>query len=228
MDEDRLSLEAVAYHEAGHATARFSLGLGFDRVTIRPGDDFLGAVTPRRVQTIWAADRETLDTPRKRELVQDWVVSLLAGGRAEARYRGIDISRVDADGSTADDLRAAWRLVNELESSIDVQEPLLNYLGARAADIVDAHWYLINVLAAELLVHTVLSGHVAHRLFKCTIRERAAQLGSYTNWDFHEETPSGYRQLAWIIGREILEQGRNDHVASDRAPMTMATGQLDL
>jgi hypothetical protein len=149
-------VEAVAYHEAGHACAARACGL--DVTVARMGD--LGqpldphaaqARVGPRVGLQWPrsrAERQYLRTP---EGHQDLAVIALSGPLAEARYRGL----------RAEDMApwwaGAWRGdLDNLHRHHDVG--MLAPLHQRAAALVNDLWPIIERAAAALQERGELTG----------------------------------------------------------------------
>jgi integrase len=123
--------QVTAYHEAGHAVARFVLGRRIDRVSIIPDDESLGHVRGYVLRKIGEDWDYTL---RDVQLLEDEIVSMLAGEVTETRLTG----RENPVGAQHDRDNAAMLAVH-LEGP-DVAEPYLNYLEARARALIGAHW----------------------------------------------------------------------------------------
>ena len=155
---------ATAYHEAGHAVARFVLGRRIDRVSIVPDDESLGHVRGYVLRKIGEDWNYTL---RDVQLLEDEIVSILAGAVAETRLTG----RENPVGAQHDRDNAAMLAVH-LEGP-EVAEPYLNYLEARARALIGARWSIVEALAAELLERKVLSGVAARRTMRRASRKRA-------------------------------------------------------
>lgn len=86
-----MDLEATAYHEAGHAIVTHWHGMKYRRVTIKPGDDYLGRVQGQRTQ--FDIEHHRLTNPggaRLRKWTETRTQILLAGGIAERRFTGQD------------------------------------------------------------------------------------------------------------------------------------------
>ncbi len=183
-------LATVAYHEAGHAVACFYLGRRVDRVTIVPRDGSLGHVSGRALPRSVERSGE-LDTRRERQAAEDAIIATLAGPIAEARFKG----RRNHVGASSDDHQAV-NLAFRLWSAPAVATAYLDFLGARAQELIDVLWYLVDSLAAELLERRTLSGVETHRTLRRAIREHG-ELSSFPVSDLNAE---GWRQVAWAIG----------------------------
>ena len=84
----RNELASTAYHEAGHAVAHFVLGRRIDRVTIVPGNGYLGRVQGRVLPKSWSPQQGDFRPPRELRAAENLLTCLLAGPTAEARFRG--------------------------------------------------------------------------------------------------------------------------------------------
>lgn len=169
-------LAATAHHEAGHAVVGLLLGLRERVVTIRPN---------RRQGTLGRCRAEALETTRLTLTVHDQdrleraVVSLLAGGAAEARFLG----HPNPDGAAQDRWDAARflaRIVQYTNSAEDapydanaIESPdedggdpeYMGRLRGRAEKLVRArrNWGAIRKLAAELLREETIRGEARIR-----------------------------------------------------------------
>lgn len=223
-DAEARRLRATAYHEAGHAVARFALGRRIDRATIVPDeeDQTLGHVQGRillRSEKLEAGIGE-FDTLRERKAAEDAIVSALAGPIAEAKLTG----RRNLLGASGDD-RSVDDVAEALHGRGDVASAYIGYLEALARGTVETLWYLVEALAAELLLRETLSGAAVHRLLWEVVRREASVLwpdlfepGTITVQrdgetsdltlapKFGESMPAaGRRQLAWTVGRDLSQ-----------------------
>lgn len=164
----------VAHHEAGHAVAGFALGRGFKRVStiLDPEQESAGHVTARGIRIAREREYRSPTTLRERQQLLDEIVFRFAGAQAESRFRGVELSQVLKEGTAEHDYEPIEFFGGDLEPSPKPRTALFEYLQARAADIVELHWYLIEALAAELVTHRTLSGPSVHRLLRVTILEQ--------------------------------------------------------
>jgi hypothetical protein len=142
--------EATAFHEAGHAVVALALGRPVHRVSVLPNRDRLG-------QCEFAKGRFK---PSEDVLEREILISL-AGLAAEARRTG----KYHLDGADHD-LRHVRRLVLERKSERAApryEERLLNKVEALLHD--DGIWRAVELIAAELVKHGVISGRAARHLF---------------------------------------------------------------
>lgn len=199
MTETKTDPFCVAHHEAGHAVVGFALGRGFKRATIVPGEDgeSLGHVAPRVLQFTRKLDRRS-PTAREEQRLLDDIVFRLAGAQAECRFRGVELRQVLGEGGAEHDYAEIPRFAEILEPSLVPRAALLDYLDARAADLVELHWFLIETLASELAARRTLSGPAVYRLLRATVLEQpeADEQGLAP-----DDPPERFRAAADWIGR---------------------------
>ena len=136
-----MSKEATAHHEAGHAVIARVLGLRVGVVTIEPTEDLLGSCQ------FWYRDEP--------ESVRADMLALLAGGFADAKYRGarwdcFEHSAQPTEGEDDDLERFRNRLMEYAAMtgrSASAAEPILFQ---EAEQLVDQHWPEIQRLARYL------------------------------------------------------------------------------
>ena len=146
----------TAYHEAGHAVIALVLDRPVHRVSVLPNRDRLGHCE-------FAKGRFK---PSEDSLEREILISL-AGLAAEARHTGN--YHLDAANH---DLRYVRRLVLERKSERAApryEERMLSKVEAMLAD--DATWHAVELIAAELLKHGVISGRAARHLFEQAMRD---------------------------------------------------------
>jgi hypothetical protein len=178
----------LAYHEAGHAVAAWICGIRVKRVTIVPDARSLGHVVhqfmPVCIETDswdredWEAfmyeDREPRGTPSLEEAKHNReteIIILLAGGIAARRYnpRG----REDYTSGDREDMHAFVR--SYVTVSAQKGEAYVDRLKARAAEILEEHWYLVKALAEELLGRRTLDGDETTKFLENVGRHRIAR-----------------------------------------------------
>lgn len=148
--------EVTAYHEAGHAVIALCLDRPVHRVSVLPNRERLG-------QCEFGKGRFKPS--------EDWlereILIALAGLAAEARHTGTyGMSEADHD------LRYVRRLVLQRKAeraAARYEERMLSKVEAMLAD--DATWRAVELIAAELLAHGVISGRAARHLFDRATRE---------------------------------------------------------
>jgi len=141
----------TAYHEAGHAVVALALGRPVHRVSVLPNQLRLGACE-------FAKGRFK---PSEDALECEALIAL-AGLAAEARHTG----KYQMDAANQD-LRFVRRLVLERKSertAARYEERLLSKVESMLAD--DETWHAVELIAAELLKHGVISGRAARHLFE--------------------------------------------------------------
>ncbi len=151
------TLQATAYHEAGHAVMALVVGRLIDRVTIVPGKTQFGHATLGQCKVQKTRARAT------RDWLEDEMLILLAGMVAESQVTG----EYCAAGA-AQDLRAVRRLAQTRGGS----ERQVERLERRALDktehiLSDAqHWQAVESIVQQLLEHQTISGRAARHLFE--------------------------------------------------------------
>jgi len=150
------SLQATAFHEAGHAVIALALGRAVQRVSILPGRGWLGRCEFRKGRV----------RPSEDWLEREILISL-AGPAAEARHTGA----YAWDGAVAD-LRAVRRLAVQRASERQA-ERLERRLLAKVEHLLDqiGHWRAVELIAMELLRCDTISGRAVHHLFDQASRQ---------------------------------------------------------
>ena len=100
-------------------------------------------------------------------MLEDEIVSTLAGPAAERRFTGLD-----NPAGAQHDRDTVSMIAVHLEGP-DVVGPYVDYLEAKARALVEARWGVIEALAAELVERKALSGPAARRI----MRQAALQRG---------------------------------------------------
>lgn len=155
MPESPAYDEVTAYHEAGHAVIALCLDRPVHRVSVLPNSERLG-------QCEFGKGRFK---PSEDSLEREILIAL-AGLAAEARHTG----RYQMEAANRD-LRYVRRLVLERKSERAApryEERLLSKVEAMLSD--DATWQAVELIAAELLKHGVISGRAARHLYKQATR----------------------------------------------------------
>lgn len=150
---------ATAYHEAGHAVVALALGRPVQRVSVEPNQLRLGVCEIRK--GTFRPSKDWLETE---------VLILLAGLAAEARHAG------DYHWEAAShDLRNVRSLTKQRAGSLSQIERLERRLLDKTEHLLDqpGHWEAVELIAAELLRCTIISGRAARHLFEqAAARER--------------------------------------------------------
>ena len=141
--------ELFAYHEAGHAVAMWSLGLGVKVVSIEPKGGLSG----------YAETALQYDDPPHRELharrfvVEQNVLYLHAGDVAARLFRpSVGV------GQASTDHHSIHQWMYTVEDSGTTQITWCNHLWQRAYDLLHwpGNWFLVIGLAQQLLQHRTL------------------------------------------------------------------------
>ena len=137
---------ATAHHEAGHVVARYKQDIPCGKVTIVPGDGYLGmvegSIPPKLMERLQfggltAADERRIDRES---------VAFLAGHPADARFRG----RNNWRGSRSDREKFT-EFACQLGLDEELTKAYYSYMALLARQLINAHWHLVEALAAELL-----------------------------------------------------------------------------
>jgi hypothetical protein len=142
---------ATAYHEAGHAVIALALGRNVQRVSVLPNQLRLGQCEVKKGRAKPAHDPVEVE-----------ILILLGGIAAEACYTG-----EYAWAGAQQDLRAVRALTSQRASG----EKQIARLERRLLDKVEhlladpAAWRATELIAAELLSCTTISGRAARHLF---------------------------------------------------------------
>jgi ATP-dependent Zn protease len=142
---------ATAYHEAGHAAMALALGRDIHRVTIRANHLRQGQCEIKKGRVRPAKD-----------FVETEILILFAGFAAEARHRG----EYDSAGATQD-LRSIRAMTEKRVASQRQIERLERRMLAKAEYLLEQPdvWRAVELIAAELLRSTTISGGAARHLF---------------------------------------------------------------
>ncbi|HEX4611022.1 MAG TPA: hypothetical protein VH092_22720 [Urbifossiella sp.] len=147
---------ATAFHEAGHAVVALALGRPVHRVSVLPNRDRLGQCEFGK-----GVFRPSEDWVEREVMIS------LGGLAAEARHTGT-YGWAEAER----DLRYVRRLIlqrgNE-RSAERVERRLLAKVENLLAD--EDHWRAVELIAAELLIHGVISGRSARHLYDRAVPE---------------------------------------------------------
>jgi hypothetical protein len=150
--------EATAYHEAGHAVVAFEVGRGVQLVTIIPEGDAEGRVRKYRLRG-FHPDYET-DGRTTRRLEQEIMISL-AGGLAEARYKGHRRRLGDEK-----DLSHALDMASYVTGEPEECEAYIHWLYLRTRNLLEVRWGIVEQFASELLARRRLSGREAKAVWR--------------------------------------------------------------
>lgn len=142
---------ATAYHEAGHAVMALVLGRPVTQVSIRPEREYLGIC--RFGKSVFRPTEDWLE----RE-----ILIALGGIAAEARVIGdYDWHAAGKDEKYVDRLviqRAGERRAERLKRRLLARAENILYQGE--------HWQAVELIAAELMKKSEISGRTAQHLFE--------------------------------------------------------------
>ena len=151
QDVPNNDVSGTAYHEAGHAVIALYLGRPIQRVSIQPGHLRLGECQIQRGS--FKPSKDQLETE---------ILILLSGAAAEARYVG----RYDWGGAIQD-MRGVNRLVEMRAGGPRQIDRLKRRMLDKTEYLLDQPgvWAAIELVAKELLQHTIISGRAARHFF---------------------------------------------------------------
>ena len=150
--QSRKQLESTAYHEAGHAVAALALGRGVKCVSIVPGEEILGHCAHHKLRS-FQPDIHTNGRTLRR--IEQSILILLAGGEAEAKFRGRH-NHIGAERDYQDAIDLAMCVFGSEEET----EAYLRWLLIRARNLITSlvNWPIVEHVAAELLARKTLNG----------------------------------------------------------------------
>lgn len=157
-------LEAIAYHEAGHAVAGYLLNVSIVEVSIIREDGNLGHCSYVELREQLFQERQERTA---RNVLEPRIISALAGGYAEKRFTG----RWNEQGMAAD-LGGVIQDCQELVGvGPDNEEPINTYVYRRlrrTRRLLEnpANWNAVTTLANELLEHDRLSARKVQGILK--------------------------------------------------------------
>jgi ATP-dependent Zn protease len=169
-EHERRQLEAVAYHEAGHAVMAIEYRRAIHSVSIVPDPDAgsLGHVRfQKRYQPVFSPEWSDLrDAPCQTICIREVLVAL-AGPAAEEHFTGRPCIGPGGDYGFVDDL--AERVCEE-----DEQKPFVEWLKLRSRRETthSRNWVRVEALARALLLKLKLS--VAEAIEVCELASIAA------------------------------------------------------
>jgi AraC-like DNA-binding protein len=159
----------VAYHEAGHAVIALRLGLLRKKgASIVPNDYSSGRVHPRRGR----GEDGDISNGQAQLLAERHVMICMAGIEAERRHnpRSARSWHFESDRDQAID----W-LGTVCEFSSDQFAAYWKLLQIRTRDMVQAHWWRIEAVAARLLVSKTLTGDQIREVIQEAVQRRLAE-----------------------------------------------------
>lgn len=164
-------LEATAYHEAAHAVAAVYLNLPFTEVTIIPDRDGEGAIALDPSLTRWMKANRTLRSPAIKDRWDRLQVLASAGPLAHlvynrrCKWRGPSWKAGShSDRERVSRFAMALHPNTEPAKASKAAEAYIDYVSARAADIVERHWPEIESVANGLLERQTLSSDEVNEL----------------------------------------------------------------
>ena len=161
------SLEATAYHEAGHAVAAWRLGVGFRKqaLSIVPDGDSLGHA--KQSNPLFRVDLEFDKSDRARRRAEKAAQISLAGGAAQRRFS----ARSYRHAHIKSDLHEAVHMLGYFAEG-DELEAYLRLIEIRARHMFNRPfvWRCVQALAGALLARKKLSGREIKRIIEATVR----------------------------------------------------------
>ena len=149
------TLEATAYHEAGHAVAAYHLRVGIGRsgVSILPNEDWHGFV---HVLKGFSGEPDIELTAKMRLGAEKRAIVLFAGEAAQRRFRPTSVRSYHAET----DRTHAVDLMSYFVASDRELDAYLKWLQIRAEDFVESpvNWKMIEAVAKALMDRKRLTG----------------------------------------------------------------------
>lgn len=163
------SLEATAYHEAGHAVAAWRLGVGLRKhaLSIVPDGDSLGRAN--HSNPLFGVDLEWDQSDRARLRAEKVAQICLAGGAAQRRFS----ARSYRHGHMKSDLHEAVDVLSYFAQGEEL-EVYLRLIDVRARGMFNAPslWRCVQALAGALFDRKRLSAGETRRIIEATVRPR--------------------------------------------------------
>ena len=158
------ALEAVAYHEAGHAVMCWCEGIGLKRVSIVPSKDFTGQVTHDRVFKRSDRPDEHIGLALKGRMERLARV-MCAGPIAQRRHRPGSFRKHQAQS----DWDLAADLALRLGGSGEIASAYIKLWDVQARAALDLWWRIVEAVALALLDSYELSGERAKRIIRAAM-----------------------------------------------------------
>jgi ATP-dependent Zn protease len=157
----RLSTEATAYHEAGHAVAAHVLSHQIKRITIVPNrlENYKGCVYFAKQPNVKGIDRDP--SPRITRAAQEKILTSLAGLCAQRVFNPRTCRSLHGYEDYKEVLLYVGHLIRENET-----EPFLKWMEVRTENILRDNWKAVEVLAEELIRRHEIGGQEAHRIIQ--------------------------------------------------------------
>jgi hypothetical protein len=154
--------QAMAYREAGYTVACWSLSFGIKRATI------VSHGKPSEFLTWLRAARFSCNSGLSRRSIvryHDRIVCTLAGRQAQRRVGLQSVKSCDANGDEA----IASELLLCLHREERERNCAFKYLEARARNVVNHHWRMIEDLAKALLERQSLTGKEVRDVLRASL-----------------------------------------------------------
>lgn len=160
------SLEATAYHEAGHAVAAWRLGVGLSKqaLSIVPNEDSVGRIN--HSNPLFRVDLEMDKSDRARLRAEKVAQICLAGGVAQRRFN----ARSYRHAHIKPDLHEAVNVLGYFAEG-DELEAYLRLIQVRARHMFNRPfvWRCVQALAGALLARKQLSAREVKRIIHATV-----------------------------------------------------------
>lgn len=156
---------STAYREAGHAVAAIELKRAFKYVTIIPGEDTLGHIRFEGFGSDFHPDHDV--SPRVRAKLERAIMCSLAGGIAEAKFRG----RHNHRGASGDYFNTV-DFAEYVTHSVKEAEAYINWLSIRTAHLFSLPyvWAGVAGLAAALIEQRHIGSRAARQIVRDSMR----------------------------------------------------------
>ena len=160
-------LEKTAYHEAGHATARYFLKIPFRYVTIKSEKDSYGHTLGYPIPKAFVNDRD--NSPRMRMRIEKYIMAHYAGHTAECILTG----RSNWKGADHD-ISNALDLATRLTGSNEQASAFLKWMWIRTINLIKnpLRWIAVEALAKELLIKNKIKAKEARHIIEQTLESK--------------------------------------------------------
>jgi ATP-dependent Zn protease len=155
----RLSTQATAYHEAGHAVVAHVLGHRIKRITIVPSksQNYAGCVFFAKQPSVKRIDYDP--SPRITRAAKERILASLVGLCAQRLFN----SRTCRSFHGYEDFKQILLYVGNLMRENET-EPFLKWMEVRTENLLRDNWKAVNVLAHELIRRREIGGQEAHQI----------------------------------------------------------------
>lgn len=208
------SLEATAYHEAGHVAANLLLGIKVKTATIKPGDGYLGRVEDATTAAALKSINRVMDAVqngdraarrRARERAENALMTLLAGNVAQRFFSKKRIAK-----GAMSDWQKALEYCEALSDGLEESSAYFAYMMARTRSLIlrPMTWLQVEAIASALLERETMTRAEVESVWEETgrfilspgadqrLRKLQRELGNY-----FRDHPLRHSEWKWAIGQ---------------------------